>query len=97
MNADCTSVAIASEVVAAAPAGVTEEGEKVHELLAGSPEQTNCTALLNPFCGVTEMAAVPALPATMVNDVGFAATVKEGAGGFTPEPYTDTEFEVLAA
>ncbi|WP_433967706.1 hypothetical protein [Tunturiibacter gelidiferens] len=59
--------------------GVTEEGEKLHVLFAGRPEQLNVTALLNPFCGVTLKVAVPVIPARMLKIEGFAAKVKVGA------------------
>ena len=87
-------VAIVSIVVAAAPVGVTDEGEKLHELFAGRPEQLKVTALLNPFCGVTLRVAVPVIPAAILREEGFAASVNVGVGA-GPAPVTDTALDVL--
>jgi hypothetical protein len=87
-------VAIVTVVVAAAPLGVTDEGEKLHELFAGRPEQLKVTALLNPFCGVTLRVAVPVIPAAILREEGFAASVNVGVGA-GPAPVTDMALDVL--
>jgi len=82
-------------VVTAPPLGVTDEGEKLHVLFAGRPEQLNITTLLNPFCGVTLRVAVPVIPATMLKAEGFAVRVKVGGGGGKSTPCSVRMFEVL--
>jgi len=62
-------------VEAAAPDGVTVDGEKLHDTPEGNPDvQLNETAELNPFIGVTEIVVVVLFPAVTVNVAGEAAT-----------------------
>ena len=63
-NGDCgefiaTFVWMVKVEVTALPFGVTVEGEKLHVLAAGRPEQAKLTIWLNPFCGVTVMVVIP--------------------------------------
>ena len=74
-----TFVAMVSVEVAALPFGVTVDGEKLHVLAAGNPEQVKLTVWLKPFCGVTVMVVVPDWPGLMVTDAGLKLTVKLGA------------------
>jgi hypothetical protein len=82
----CRTSAIAAEVeivrvvVAAAPAGITLAGEKLHDAPDGSPEQLNETAEANPFCGVMDTVVVPLDPDATVSAVGESETLKSGAG-----------------
>jgi hypothetical protein len=82
----------AAEVV---PGSVIVCGEKLHDEPAGSPEQLNETAELNPFTGVTNIVVAPLSPADTVADAGDAATLKSGVAG--PETTTLTVFDVLPA
>jgi hypothetical protein len=70
-----------SVVEAAAPAGVTVAGEKLHVAVEGNPEvQLKETAELNPFIGATEMLVVPLNPGATETEVGDADTEKSGTG-----------------
>jgi hypothetical protein len=73
-----TFVAIVSVDVAVLPFGVTEDGEKLHVLAAGKPEQAKLTVWLNPFCGVTVIVVVPDWPGLTLTDVGLKLTLKLG-------------------
>lgn len=48
-----------SVVVAALPLGVTVDGEKLHVVPIGNPEQVKLTCWLKPFSGVTVAVALP--------------------------------------
>jgi len=63
-------------VVEVVPGGVTVAGEKLHVAPAGSPEQLNETAALNPLAGVTVTVVVPLPPADTLIEPGEAATEK---------------------
>jgi hypothetical protein len=67
---------IESVVDAAAPDGVTVDGEKLHVTPEGKPEQLNETMELNPYFGVTETEVVPLCPAATVSDDGVSAMEK---------------------
>ena len=73
-------VVTVSVVDAGAPDGVTVAGAKLHDAPAGRPVQLNPTAELNPFDGVTVMAAVPLRPPVTDIAVGEVTTEKSGAG-----------------
>jgi hypothetical protein len=47
----------------------------------GKPEADKLTLPLNPFCGVTVIVLVPAVPCVIVKLLGEAESVKFGAGG----------------
>ncbi len=66
---------------ATVPAGVTDGGEKMHEVPAGNPAQLNETAEANPFCGATMTVAALLRPAVTVSDAGVTRTEKAGFGG----------------
>ena len=72
-------------VETAVPEGVTVAGEKLHEALAGSPEQLKVTAALKPFTAVTETVAEELLPAVTVKDAGEVVSVKSGGGNAVEE------------
>jgi hypothetical protein len=79
-------VSTVSVVVAAVvPEGVTVAGEKLHEALAGSPEQLNVTAALKPLEAVTETVVVPLFPAVTIKDPDEAVSVKSGGGNADEE------------
>lgn len=78
--ADVVVVVTVSVVDAGAPDGVTVAGAKLHDAPAGRPVQLNPTAELNPFDGVTVMAAVPLRPPVTDIAVGEVTTEKSGAG-----------------
>ena len=69
-----------SEVVATPPLGVTVAGAKVHVTPEGRPEQLKVVADANPFCGVTEILAVPDCPRAMVRELGETVTEKVTGG-----------------
>jgi hypothetical protein len=70
-------------VEAAAPAGVTAAGEKLHVVPTGNPEQLNDTEELNPVSGVTEIMLVPLCPGATVSDAGKAVIEKSGFGRYS--------------
>jgi hypothetical protein len=74
-------VVIVSVVVRAVldPAGDRVAGLKAHVEYCGRPEQLKFTVPLNPPAGVKVMVEVPDWPATIVKDVGLAASEKLGA------------------
>lgn len=76
-----TFVVIVSVVVRAVldPAGDRVAGLKAHVEYCGRPEQLKFTVPLNPPAGVKVMVEVPDWPATIVKDVGLAASEKLGA------------------
>jgi hypothetical protein len=65
----------------AVPFGVTVAGLKVHEELAGSPEQLNCSCWLNPPVGAMVRTTLPVLPCPTVRADGLIAIEKSGAIG----------------
>jgi hypothetical protein len=69
-----------SVVVAVAPAGVTIDGEKLHDASTGNPEQLKETAALKPFCGVMDTRIVPLCPEATVKEEGATETVKFAGG-----------------
>jgi hypothetical protein len=59
-------VVIVMVVAVVAAPGVTVAGEKLQLAKVGSPEQENCTGLLNPpGCGAMEMVTLAVWPAVM--------------------------------
>lgn len=83
-----TSVTAAVPVVAALPAVnvkvlvlVALPGLKKAVTPLGRPEADKVTPPLKPFCGVTAMVLVPAVPCITLKILGEAASVKFWAGG----------------
>ena len=71
---------VSVEVAAVVPDGVTVAGEKLQDAPEGNPEQLKVVAEAKPFCGATEIMAVPLCPGAMVSDDGDTVTEKFGAG-----------------
>ena len=69
---------VSAVVTAAAPDGVTVDGEKLHDVPDGCPEHEKETWASKPFCGVTVTVAAPLWPEAMVNADGEMETVKLG-------------------
>ena len=65
-------------VIFVVPEAVTEAGEKLALVPAGSPTTLKVTTPVNPFCGVTVTEKAAPFPRLMVFDVGNTASVKEG-------------------
>jgi hypothetical protein len=74
---------IVSEMLAAAPEGVTVVGLKEQVAPAGSPEQAKVTVALNAYIGVTVSETVPEAPDPMAREEGETPRVKFGGGGFS--------------
>lgn len=71
-------VVIVSVDEAIEPAGVTVDGEKVHDAHEGNPAQVREVSAANPFCGVTRTVVVPLAPAATARDAGETLTEKLG-------------------
>jgi hypothetical protein len=61
----------------------------------GSPDADKLTLPLNPFCGVTVIVLVPAVPCVIVKLLGEAERVKFGGGG--EDVLSDTLSKVAVA
>jgi len=79
-----------SVVVAMDAPGVIDCGEKLQVAFSGRPEQLNCTAVLNPPAGWSEIVAVPVWPCWMVRFVLLEEILNDGG----PVIVTLTLFEV---
>jgi hypothetical protein len=80
IRAEAAAVAMVNVVVAAADAGVTLAGEKVHVAPAGRPEHAKETAELNPFSGRIVTVVVPLLPPVTVSEAGVRVRLKSAGG-----------------
>jgi hypothetical protein len=80
IRAEVAAVAMVRVVVAAADAGVTLAGEKVHVAPAGRPEHAKETAELNPFSGAIVTVVVPLLPAVTLSKAGDRERLKSAGG-----------------